>query len=86
MDKKRNETVEKILSFLSKISPIIPEILGILASIVLILLDFFTDISTDHQISVFCVIISLLLGVCISQTEKIREYQKKICDIQNKAK
>lgn len=83
MDKKRNETVEKILSFLSKISPIIPEILGILASIVLILLDFFTDISTDHQISVFCVIISLLLGVCISQTEKIREYQKKICDIQN---
>ena len=78
----KEETIQNIQRILKKFAPIIAEILGIIAAIIIAILGFTNKIKTEDLLSWFCIIVALFLGSFLAQNAIINDLQEKNTEIQ----
>lgn len=79
MDKEKIQNMQR---FLKKFAPIVAEILGIIAAVIIAILGFSNNIETDDLLSWFCIIVALFLGSFLAQNTNISDLQEKTTEIQ----
>lgn len=80
----KDNKIQNIQRILKKFAPIIAEILGIIAAIIIGVLGFMQKISTEDLLSSFCIIVALFLGSFLAQNANINDFQEKSTAIQEK--